>query len=53
MQNTIQDQELLIIKLEHLKSIAIEELEDFKTKVAFKTDQLNEWKQKYEVTNLD
>lgn len=37
------------MELEHLKNRAIEELEEFKIKVDFKTDQLNEWKQKYEV----
>ncbi|XP_026805786.1 protein Spindly [Rhopalosiphum maidis] len=48
MQNIINNQEIIIMELEHSKSKAIEELEEFKVKVDFKTDQLNEWKQKYE-----
>lgn len=49
MQNIINDQEMMIADLQHFKIKTIEELEDFKTQVVFKTDQLNEWKQKYEV----
>lgn len=49
MQNIIKDQEMMIVELEYLKSKTIEELEEFKAKDGFKTDQLNEWKQKYEV----
>lgn len=49
MQNMINNQEIIIMELEHSKSRAIEELEEYKIKVNFKTDQLNEWKQKYEV----
>lgn len=49
MQNTINDQEIRIMELEYSKNRAIEELEELKIKVEFKTDQLNEWKQKYEV----
>jgi len=52
MQTIINNQEILIMELEHLKNRAIEELEEFKIKVDFKTDQLNEWKQKYEVKCL-
>ncbi|KAF0771228.1 protein Spindly [Aphis craccivora] len=48
MQNMINNQEIIIMELEHSKSRAIEELEEYKIKVDFKTDQLNEWKQKYE-----
>ncbi|XP_025195335.1 protein Spindly [Melanaphis sacchari] len=48
MQNMINNQEIIIMELEHSKSRAIEELEEFKRKFDFKTDQLNEWKQKYE-----
>lgn len=49
MQNIIRDQEMMILELENLKNRTIEELEEFKAKDGFKTDQLNEWKQKYEV----
>jgi len=52
MQNMINNQEIIIMELEHSKSRAIEELEELKIKVEFKTDQLNEWKQKYEVKCL-
>jgi len=52
MQNMINNQEIIIMELEHSKSRAIEELEELKLKVNFKTDQLNEWKQKYEVKCL-
>lgn len=40
------------MELERSKSRAIEESEELKLKVDFKTDQLNEWKQKYEVKCL-
>jgi len=49
MQNMINNQEILIMELEHSKNRAIEELDELKIKFEFKTDQLNEWKQKYEV----
>lgn len=49
MQNIIKDQEIMIVELEHLKNNTIEELEDLKSLVGIKTDQMNEWKQKYEV----
>jgi len=52
MENMINNQEIIIMELEHSKSKAIEELEELKIKVEFKTDQLNEWKQKYEVKCL-
>lgn len=48
----INKQEIIIMELEHSKSRAIEELEELKLKVDFKTDQFNEWKQKYEVKCL-
>jgi len=37
------------MELEHSTSRANEELKDLKIKVDYKTDQLNEWKHKYEV----
>jgi len=49
LQITIRDQEITIAELERLKNESIEELEDLKSIVGYKTDQLNEWKQKYEV----
>lgn len=49
MQNIIKDQEIMIVELEHLKNKTIEELEDLKSVVGIKTDQINELKQKYEV----
>lgn len=49
MQNIINDQEMIIDDLRHFKIKTIDELEDFKTQVILKTDQLNEWKHKYEV----
>lgn len=49
MQITIRDQEERIAKLEYLQNENIEELEELKSMVGYKTDQLNEWKQKHEV----
>jgi len=49
MTNMIKNQEIIIMELEQLKNKTIEELEDQRSLVNFKTDQLNEWKQKYEV----
>lgn len=43
---------MLISELEYSKNNAIGELEDLKIQVGMKTDQLNEWKQKYEVNSL-
>lgn len=42
----------MIIELEHIKQITIDELDDYKKQNYIKIDQLNEWKQKYEVTSL-
>jgi len=53
MQNTIKNQEIMIIELELLKNKTNEELEDLKTQVGFKTEKLNEWKQKYEVNKFN
>lgn len=49
LQITIRDQEITIAKLERVKNESIKELEDLKSTVGYKTDQLNEWKQKYDV----
>lgn len=43
---------MVIIELEHIKQRTIDELDDFKKQNDIKTDQLNEWKQKYEVISL-
>ncbi|VVC25481.1 Hypothetical protein CINCED_3A012773 [Cinara cedri] len=48
LQSIIKNQEVVIIELEHIKQRTIEELDDFKKQNDIKTDQLNEWKQKYE-----
>lgn len=52
MQDMIKDQEIMIIELESLRNKSVEELEELKSLVSFKTDQLNEWKYKYEVNCL-
>lgn len=52
MQNIIKEQEMIITELNFTKNNILEELEDYKTQVGFKTDQLNEWKQKYEVNQF-
>lgn len=49
MQNIIKNQQMVIVELELLKNKAIEELADFKIQFGYKTDQLNEYKQKIEV----
>lgn len=49
MQNIIKDQENFILEIDTLKIRAIEELEDVKAQLGFKNEQLNEWKEKYEV----
>lgn len=49
MDNLIKNQERIINELEYSKNRADEEIEDLKIQAGFKTDQLNEWKQKYEV----
>lgn len=51
MQNVINDQEKIIAELQHFKMETVNELKDLQSQVGFKTDQLNEWKQKYEVNN--
>lgn len=43
---------MVILELERIKNTAIDELDDIKTQNDIKTDQLNEWKQKYEVNLL-
>ncbi|XP_050432814.1 protein Spindly [Adelges cooleyi] len=48
MQSVIKDQEVFIVELDSLKAKALEDLEDVKTQLGFKCDQLNEWKEKYE-----
>lgn len=52
MQNIINEQEIVILELNHIKSNTAKELEELKTQVGFKSDQLREWKQKYEVKFL-
>lgn len=49
MQSIIKEQEMLILELEQSKNKIVEELEDFKTQIGYKNDQLNESNQKYEV----
>lgn len=49
MQNIIKKQEIIIDELEYCNNKTKEEIDDLKTQVGFKADQLNEWKQKYEV----
>lgn len=44
---------MMILELEHLKNKTNEELDNYKAQVGFKTDQLNEWKQKYEVNKFN
>lgn len=43
---------MVIFELERIKNTIIDELNDIKTQNDIKTNQLNEWKQKYEVNLL-
>lgn len=43
---------MAIVELERINNITINELNDIKIQNNIKTDQLNEWKQKYEVNLL-
>lgn len=49
MQNIINEQEIIISELNYKKCNTTEELEELKTQVEFKTEQLREYKQKHEV----
>ncbi|XP_050530918.1 protein Spindly-like isoform X2 [Daktulosphaira vitifoliae] len=53
MQNMIKDQENVILEIDTLKIKALEELENVKNQLGFKNNQLNEWKEKYEVLQDD